>query len=164
VTEPVVYQIANDWSGSYGPGLTTAELIPTILPANIPSVTVGDRVWRDLNGDGYQGPADYGIAGIRMSLFTAGGQPAKDLTGNPVTSIVTDKEGKYRFTNLPAGKYVVRVTYPARYRSTIPDRPGRGRNSSTTMAISRALAIGEVDDTLDFGMVPNLKRSLAHTK
>jgi CshA-type fibril repeat protein len=164
VTEPVTYQIANNWSGSYGPGLTTAELIPTIIPPNVPSVSVGDLVWRDLNGDGYQGPADYGIAGVRVSLFTAGGKPARDLSGDPVASLVTNKYGKYRFTNLPAGKYMVRVTYPPGYRSTIPDLPGRERNSSTNMAVSRQLAIGEVDNSLDFGMVPKMKRSLAYTK
>ena len=50
VTQPVTYQVANDWTGLTGPGIATALLTPTIEPAPPttappsvdPSVPVGD--------------------------------------------------------------------------------------------------------------------------
>jgi CshA-type fibril repeat protein len=163
VTQPVKYSIANSFKGAIGPGIATGVLIPTIVPTSVPSATVGDKVWRDLNGDGYQGPGDGGIAGVTVKLLTVKGKPVKDLFGKTVKPMVTDARGAYRFTGLPAGRYKVIVTYPADFRSTIPDRPGRDKNSSTTQALSKVLKIGQSDLSLDFGMVPKMTSGLAHT-
>ena len=54
-------------------------------------VTVGDRVWEDLNHNGQQDPGEPGIAGATVSLQT--------VTGTLTT--VTDANGIYTFTNLP---------------------------------------------------------------
>ena len=163
VTEPVVYQIANTYRGASGPGIATSVLMPTIIPTSVPSVTVGNKVWRDLNGDGYQGPADRGIAGVTVTLRTVNGKTVKDLFGKTVKPIVTDAKGAFRFTGLPAGQYKVIVTYPTGFRPTFPDLPGREKNSSTKRATSKVLAIGESDLSLDFGMVPKMTTGLAHT-
>jgi uncharacterized repeat protein (TIGR02059 family) len=163
VTQPVKYSIANSFKGAIGPGIATGVLIPTIVPTSVPSATVGDKVWRDLNGDGYQGPGDGGIAGVTVKLLTVKGKPVKDLFGKTVKPMVTDARGAYRFTGLPAGRYKVIVTYPADFRSTIPDRPGRDKNSSTTQALSKVLKIGQSDLSLDFGMVPKMTSGLART-
>jgi CshA-type fibril repeat protein len=163
VTEPVMYQIANTYRGASGPGIATSVLVPTIIPTSVPSVTVGNKVWRDLNGDGYQGPADRGIAGVTVTLRTVNGKTVKDLFGKTVKPIVTDAKGAFRFTGLPAGQYKVIVTYPTGFRPTFPDLPGREKNSSTKRATSKVLAIGESDLSLDFGMVPKMTSGLART-
>jgi CshA-type fibril repeat protein len=163
VTEPVMYQIANTYKGASGPGIATSVLMPTIIPTSVPSVTVGDKVWRDLNGDGYQGPGDGGIAGVTVTLRTVNGKPVKDLFGKTVKPMVTDARGAYSFTGLPAGRYKVVVTYPSNFRPTIADRPGREKNSSTKQAFSKDLVIGQSDLGLDFGMVPKMTSGLAHT-
>ena len=163
VTEPVAYQVANSFKGAIGPGLATGVLIPTIVPTSVPSVTLGDKVWRDLNGDGYQGPGDGGIAGVKVKLLTIKGKPVKDLFGKMVKPVVSDKNGAFRFTGLPGGRYKLIVTYPDNYRPTIPDRPGREKNSSTTQAITKVMKIGQTDLSLDFGMVPKMTSGLAHT-
>jgi hypothetical protein len=153
VTQPVLYQIANNWNGPFGIAYTTAQIIPTIIPNRIPSATVGDRVWRDVKGDGYQNRKDWGIPNVRVTLRTIKGKKVVDLFGNAVKPQLTDKDGKYLFTDLPAGQYVVSVKYPKGLRPTDAERPDRKRNSSTRRAISRYLQLGQSDLTLDFGMV-----------
>jgi hypothetical protein len=163
VTEPVKYSIANSFKGEAGPGIATGVLIPTIVPTSVPSVTLGDKVWRDLNGDGYQGPGDGGIEGVTVKLLTVKGKVVKDLFGKTVKPVVSDVNGAFRFTGLPGGRYKLIVTYPDNYRPTIPDRPGRDKNSSTTQAITKVMKIGQSDLSLDFGMVPKMSSGLAHT-
>jgi len=163
VTEPVKYSIANSFKGAAGPGIANGVLIPTIIPTSVPSVTLGDKVWRDLNGDGYQGPGDGGIAGVTVKLLTVKGKPVKDLFGKMVKPVVSDVNGAFRFTGLPGGRYKLIVTYPENFRPTIPDRPGREKNSSTTQAITKVMKIGQSDLSLDFGMVPKMTSGLART-
>ena len=163
VTEPVTYQIANTYKGTTGPGIATGVLMPTIVPTTVPSVTLGDKVWRDLNGDGYQGPGDGGIAGVTVTLRTVKGKPVKDLFGKIVKPVVSDINGAFRFTGLPGGRYKLIVTYPPNLRPTLADRPGREKNSSTTQVITKILKIGQSDLSLDFGMVPKMTSGLAHT-
>jgi CshA-type fibril repeat protein len=161
--EPVMYQLANTWKGPFGAAYTTAQLIPTIVPSRIPAASVGDWVWRDVKGDGYQNRKDWGISGVRVTLRTVDGRKVTDLFGNTVKPKRTDKNGKYRFDDLPEGQYVVTVRYPRGLYPTTENRPGRSRNSSTKRATSRYLKLGQHDGTLDFGMVGR-KPSLPTTK
>ena len=163
VTQPVTYQIANNWDGVTTPQVTTSQLIPTIIGKIAKSVSIGDKVWRDLNGDGKQGAADFGIAGVKVTLLTIKGKPVKDLYGKIVKFRITDKNGKFLFTNLPAGQYKVVVKYPPKFRSTNPNRGTRKTDSSTHQAKSKVLALGQSDMSLDFGMVPEMTSGLAHT-
>ncbi len=69
--------------------------------------TIGDTVWRDMNGDGVQaGPTETGIAGITVWLEV-------DLNGDGTYSRVmtttTDADGHYLFSSLPDGRYRVVV-------------------------------------------------------
>ncbi len=127
-------------------------------------VSVGNYVWRDLNGDGYQGKADGGIKGAVLSIRTASGQPVTDLSGKLVKSITTKADGKYLFTNLPAGQYTVTISYPRGYIPTTANRSGRGVNSSSVTAKSLYLANGASDLTLDFGVVYRPLGQLPATK
>jgi uncharacterized protein (DUF2141 family) len=164
VTQPVTYQIATNWVGPFGNAHATSQIIPTIIPRRIPAASVGDKVWRDVNGDGYQNKKDRGIPGVKVTLLTINGKPVTDLFGNRVKPQLTNKDGKYRFDDLPAGQYMVRVKYPPKQRPTIAERPGRERNSSSRQAISRYLRLGQHDGSLDFGMVgpwlPGLPRTM----
>ena len=163
VTQPVTYQIANNWDGVTTPQVTTSQLIPTIVGNIANSVSVGDKVWRDLNGNGRQGVADIGIVGVKVTLLKMNGKPVKDLFGKTVKPLITDKNGKYLFTDLPAGQYKVVVTYPPNFRSTFPNRGSRETDSSTYQAFSKVLALGQSDLSLGFGMVPKMTSGLART-
>lgn len=139
---------------------------PTIDAGVVPrgSVSVGNFVWRDRNGDGIQGPADSGVKGAVLTLRNADGTPVTDIWGRAVKPQVTKKDGKFLFKDLPPGKYVVSIAYPTGHWPTTKDRPGRGRNSSSFRATSQSLSAGESDVTLDFGTVRRSVRMLPATR
>lgn len=63
---------------------------------------IGDRVWRDENGDGTQDPDEPGIAGVTLELT--------DSDGVTLATATTSPTGEYRFAGLsPASDYAIRV-------------------------------------------------------
>jgi len=97
----------------------TNALIQSGLPANgatstvsdilAPAATLGDYVWRDLNGDGVQNETNMGIANVAVSLTPPAGI---DLGRGPGAAITnwTDASGFYLFESIPqTGVYTVRV-------------------------------------------------------
>jgi hypothetical protein len=128
---------------------------PTIDAGVIPigSVSVGNFVWRDVNGDGLQGPIDRGVRGAKLSIRTINGSPVYNVQGKLVRPQTTKKDGKYLFTNLPPGKYVVTIAYPNGFVPTVKNRPKRGSNSSSHRVSTLDLSAGQSDMTLDFGVV-----------
>ena len=134
-------------------GFVRSSTDPTGSTSTAPQVSVGNKVWRDRNGDGLQGPADQGLRGAVLSVFNIDGSRVTDVNGRPVRPVVTDRNGNYMFRGLPPGQYVVRIKYPSGWVPTTPNRTGRGLNSSTRSSKSLVLAAGESDVTLDFGVV-----------
>ncbi len=118
-----------------------------------PSVSLGNRVWRDTNGDGIQSRADKGLGGFKLTLRTLDGESVTDVYGRPVKPLRTKSDGSYLFKDLPPGQYQVEITYPKGYLPTTEGRPDRGLNSSTLYAKSKVLSANESDITLDFGVV-----------
>jgi hypothetical protein len=118
-----------------------------------PSVSVGNRVWRDRNGDGIQGPDDVGLGGLKLTIRGVDGKPVRDVYGRPVKPLRTKSDGSYLFKDLPPGQYQVEIAYPKGYLPTTEGRPDRGLNSSTLYAKSKVLTAGQTDITLDFGVV-----------
>ena len=135
---------------------TTATFVnPTIDAGVVPkgTVSVGNLVWRDRNGDGIQGKRDGGVKGAVLRLFNADGTPVTDAFGRAVKAQTTGKDGRFLFRNLLPGKYVVKITYPKGWLATTNERSGREKNSSAFRAASRTLTAGQSDTSLDFGMV-----------
>lgn len=129
--------------------------------ANAP-VSVGDFVWFDNNSNGLQEGGETGVSGVTVRIFTAGGQPAVDMAGNPVPAQATDATGLYLFTNLPPGSYYVVFdlgTLPAGFLVTTPNvgaddavdsdaNPASGQTAPTPFLVA-----GSRDLTLDMGIV-----------
>ena len=69
--------------------------------------SIGDYVWNDSNNNGLQDATETGISGIIIELYASDaiGLPI----GSPLKKDTTDANGKYLFTGLSAGNYVVKV-------------------------------------------------------
>ena len=84
-----------------------------------PTVSVGDTIWEDVDGDGKQGGAtDKPLADVTVTLKKADGSTAKDINDADVLPQQTDVNGSYQFVNLPEGDYLIEVTKPAGYDFT----------------------------------------------
>ncbi len=80
----------------------------------IPGLSLGNRLWFDNGsaaGQANNGAVDDGeqpVAGAVVELLDGAGAAVLDADGNPVTT-TTDDDGFYRFDDLPAGDYQVRI-------------------------------------------------------
>jgi hypothetical protein len=72
--------------------------------------SLGNRVWFDTNNDGMINAGEVGISNVSVSVFAdANADGTPDTPATAVASMNTDANGYYRFDNLTAGNYVVRV-------------------------------------------------------
>ncbi|WP_038141918.1 IPTL-CTERM sorting domain-containing protein [Thiothrix lacustris] len=79
--------------------------------------SVGDFVWDDLNGNGIQDGDELGIAGVTVRLL--------DKTGATVMGTTsTDANGKYLFSNLTPGQYVLEFAKPEAYAGFVSASKG----------------------------------------
>ncbi|MCA9924616.1 MAG: carboxypeptidase regulatory-like domain-containing protein, partial [Anaerolineales bacterium] len=133
---------------------------PDDVNNNTNNAALGDRVWQDLDSDGVQDPGELGIANVTLNLIGPG-PDGLFFTGDDVTlgTDVTDANGRYLFTNLTPGAYVVRVddtTLPAGYSQTgDPDdfgQPAASPDDQTTASV--VLAPGDLFVNADFGYNP----------
>lgn len=106
--------------------------------------SLGDTVFSDRNGNGVQDQGETGISGVSVNLTGAGpdGQfgTADDIT-RPATT--TDDNGKYSFTNLPAGNYRVSINPP----SNLPQVTTIGGTQQ-----EQNLQSGQTLNNVDFGL------------
>lgn len=85
----------------------------------LPSGTIGDFVWRDLNGNGLIETNEPGVFNVAVTLTPPAGVDLGSGAGLPVTNF-TDAGGAYLFKGLPAsGTYTVAVV-----SSTLPGGAG----------------------------------------
>jgi hypothetical protein len=137
-------------------------------------VSLGQRVWIDLNGDGKQDGGEPGVPGATVTLLTTDGQVAKDVFGNVVAPQTTDTDGNYLFGSLREGSYLVKVTPPPGYAPTVPSTDPNNNNSTDSNGLPQAdgsvisnpidLKWGEEpqdggasNQTVGFGFVPKLQ-------
>jgi uncharacterized protein (DUF2141 family) len=105
------------------------------------TASLGDRVWNDLDADGFQDAGEAGLNGITVELLNSG--------GNVVASQVTSGDGNYSFANLTAGTYTVRIvsgTLPAGFVETY-DLDGTASLHQATVS----LTAGQNKVDVDFG-------------
>lgn len=123
----------------------TDSAVVTVVPYGY----LGDRVWKDSNGNGLQDADEPGVAGVTVTLRQDG---AADRT------TTTDENGFYGFSRLDAGTYTVQVAIPEGYRVTTRDEGADDTIDSdvdsTGLTGAIDLATGETDRTWDAGLVP----------
>lgn len=78
------------------------------------TLQIGNRVWRDSNGNGIQDAEEPGISGVLVKLVDEGGIPAVDVgTGAVLPDVVTNSNGEYYFDHLGGGRTYRVVIDPA---------------------------------------------------
>ncbi|CAG0123806.1 partial Serine-aspartate repeat-containing protein D, partial [Rhodocyclaceae bacterium] len=110
--------------------------------------SIGNLVWEDKNANGVQDAGEAGIAGVTVKLLDAGGAVLSTMT--------TDANGNYLFSNLTAGDYKVQVVTPTGYSASPKDAGGNDSTDSdidpsTGQTIVTTLIAGENDMTWDAG-------------
>lgn len=124
------------------------------------SVSVGDFVWVDANGNGIQDEGEEGLSDVVLELVGPDGKPVTDVNGKPVEKVTTRADGKYTFSDLPVleegQKYTVKVVeVPEGYEPTKTGEGTTDTDSSTDQAETTAdLTKPDAEDnSLDFGFI-----------
>jgi hypothetical protein len=113
--------------------------------------SIGDRVWRDANGNGIQNANESGWSGVAVSLMSC--------SGNVLANTSTDSNGEYLFSGLAAGNYRVGWNVP-NGASISPFRAGTdwGADSdadeSTGESLCTSLNAGQAKNGVDAGFIP----------
>ncbi len=125
------------------------------LPVTLPAI-IGNRVWKDDNGNGTQDAGEVGIAGVTVTLY--------NNAGVAVGTTITDTYGNYQFTNIyvPAGgaSYSVGFTPPANYTFS-PQTGGGGAgnavdsdpNPVTGRTANFTVLPGDTENDIDAGLL-----------
>ncbi len=71
------------------------------IPNENSGYTIGDRVWNDINQNWNQDAGEEGVANVTIELLTDKGKKLKSTT--------TDAQGKYAFTNIEIGDYIIKL-------------------------------------------------------
>ncbi|NKC29403.1 SdrD B-like domain-containing protein [Falsiroseomonas selenitidurans] len=113
-------------------------------------VSIGDRVWRDLNANGVQDGGEPGARGVTVRLLDAGGAV--------IATTVTALNGSYLFDDLLPGTYSVQFTAPNGAVFTTKDAGGNdGRDSDADLVTGKTqqvtLTSGQENKTLDAGLL-----------
>ncbi len=129
-----------------------AGLIPTTIVSS-GSGAMGDFVWRDDDGDGYQDATEMGLPGVTVNLRV-------DCDPATVVSTTTDSYGAYRFEGLPVGSYQLEFVKPTGYSFSpltqwVPYQTDSNANPTTGLDQCRKLRKGQIRMALDAGLVPN---------
>jgi serine-aspartate repeat-containing protein C/D/E len=104
----------------------------SFLNSDCSRASVGDRVWRDDNGNGIQDPTEPGIAHAQVQLFD--GQTRKFIR-----SLQTDLSGRFVFDSLVSGYYYLKFSTPGNLIST---SSFRGNNSSLDCDLENSFGTG----------------------
>ena len=114
----------------------------------VPEICLGDYVWFDENLNGIQDRDEPGVVDIPVTLTYADGSAVRDLNGDIVKTIKTDKYGKYSFCRLEGAKdYKIKIEVPETYHVTLINK---GSDASDSDADNN----GIIDVTKTLGSAP----------
>ena len=75
------------------------------------SVSIGDKVWNDVNGNGIQDIGEEGISDVSVRLYESNSDTVFAAAGIPF-EMITDSLGNFCFAGLPDGDYIIRLDNP----------------------------------------------------
>ncbi len=123
--------------GVYSMAITDPSGCSAVSTINITvseCLSIGNLVWNDTNNDGLNNNSEIGVGGAPVRLFKAtldgGGNPTDVPNGAAIasttTSIVAGNVGKYLFSGLIPGYYIVEIDAPTGFKTST------GTNGSAT--------------------------------
>ena len=136
---------SNNHSGA--PATTTQGSTNDTYDFNyVRTASIGNAVWLDENGNGIQDAGESGIPNVTVQLWDA-------THTNVIATTVTDANGGYLFTNVPAGSYQVDVlnsSLPAGLVQSTPTFTG-GDFTNKVDPFTVTVTPGGENLTADFG-------------
>ncbi|MYN30222.1 SdrD B-like domain-containing protein [Duganella levis] len=115
--------------------------------------SLGDKVWLDANRNGVQDSGETGVAGVKVILLDASGNP----TGITAT---TDASGNYSFNDLKPGTYSVqfdKASLPANYVFTTAGQGAADTGSDADVTTGKTAQVtlnsGDHNHDVDAGIV-----------
>mmetsp|Transcript_32451 Transcript_32451/g.58651 ORF Transcript_32451/g.58651 Transcript_32451/m.58651 type:complete len:1622 (-) Transcript_32451:91-4956(-) len=75
-------------------------------------VTLGNKVWDDHNGNGFQDEGEPGMVGVLVTLLDVNVDAVMDAATGQAVVTITAADGSYWFTNLAPGEYGVQFALP----------------------------------------------------
>ncbi len=123
-------------------------------------ISIGDRVWFDVNRNGAQDTGEPGINGVTVKLFYDNNGDNVADSANATYTTTTNASGNYTFSGVIPGKYFVQFTLASGYDAfTIQDAAGVpvGENSTANVTTGKTGTHNFTADYMfkDAGMVKN---------
>ncbi|MDP2433898.1 MAG: SdrD B-like domain-containing protein [Pseudomonadota bacterium] len=117
--------------------------------------SIGDKVWLDSNKNGIQDAGESGIGGVTVNLLNS--------AGTVVSTVTTNANGNYLFSNLNPGSYAMQVVAPAGYSFSAKDQGTNDAldsdvDGATGKTVLTTLVSGENDLSWDAGLYQNKAR------
>ena len=84
---------------------TVRSVVQAPFEVYVPTSTIGDFVWNDLNMNGIQDEGEPGLPGISVNLYDC-------ADTSMIASTTTDDMGHYMFDSVETGEYLVEVVAP----------------------------------------------------
>jgi hypothetical protein len=116
------------------------------------SSAIGDYVWLDADRDGIQDAGEEGIANVTVSLYTDPNGDGDFSDGTLVATTTTDSNGRYLFSQLGSGNYVVDVTDDNGVLSGFSITSGGQTETDPSGPVTLPLREENLD--IDFGYAP----------
>ncbi len=85
-----------------------------IRATNCPTLTLGNLVWLDANGNNVKDATEPGVPNATVKLY-ADANNDNLADGAAIATTITNASGNYSFTGLSAGNYIVGVIIPTSY-------------------------------------------------
>lgn len=150
------FQVRDD-GGTAGCNASDLDGTPNYITFEVPTASLGDRVWYDTNGNGRQDSGEGGVSGVTVTLKGAGRDGVFGTEDDIGATTTTNSSGYYSFNGLAAGQYQVVFGGKSGYAFTRQDVGSNdGVDSDANAAgVSQVvtLAAGQSNMTIDAGLL-----------
>jgi SdrD B-like domain len=112
---------------------------------NVCTLSIGDFVWHDVDGDGIQEVNEPGIESVRLIL--------KNTFGTVLAKEFSDQDGRYRFERMCPGVYIVEIDPRTLPKGLVQSRckSGKDPTKDNNCSPARVWLTTQSDHSIDFG-------------